>query len=461
MKSAVILAGMLAAGAGSRAAEPADVIRFANGDSVAGAWQGIAGPVLRWASPVFEGEVGFDMSQVLEIRRTAKLPEESGDHLATVRLHNDDVVHGKLASVDGDAVVLETAFAGTMRFNRKMVREVEIESISERTYRGPDSMNSWMLQTGKPAWQYRGGAFVSIGQGAIGRDAVMPETAIVSFDLAWRETLDFEIVLQSKEPAAGTPRTGYILKISRGNISLRNARTGGYLAGEMGALRELREQDRAKIEIRSNVKTGDVSVRVDGKLADVWKDNQAAKGAFGGALQFIAVNRSPVRISDIVVSKWDGKPDAPRLANGANRWRGVPDEEGEEETQEAEIPEVPAGRMLLANGDTLLGTVKEIDSGGVKIATSLGEVVLPVARLRSVTLEPAEIEKPLRRKGDVRAGFSDGSSLVFRLDAFDGGKISGTSQTFGMAEFFAGSFERLEMNLYNEKLNALRSAEKW
>jgi len=125
-----------------------------------------------------------------------------------------------------------------------------------------------------------------------------------------------------------------------------------------------------------------------------------------------------------------------------------------------ETPE-DEGRMELANGDSIDGEVLGIDDGMIKLKTSLGEFSIPVARLRTLVLKPVELEQPKRRNGDVRAWFSDGTSMVFRLDDVKDGAFVGYSQTFGTAAFKIGAFRRIEFNIYNAGFDSKRSGEVW
>ena len=154
----------------------------------------------------------------------------------------------------------------------------------------------------------------------------------------------------------------------------------------------------------------------------------------------------PLKISAIEVAPWDGIVDQtpePRLGM-LRRFEGL------NPAVSAPKKEVPKpGRMQLANGDSIDGEVKTIENGTITVATGLGEVKLPIARLRNISLKKVDLERCIRRNGDVRAWFPDGTSIVFRLDEVGDGSLKGSSQNFGSATFQIHAFNRIEFNIHN------------
>ena len=119
------------------------------------------------------------------------------------------------------------------------------------------------------------------------------------------------------------------------------------------------------------------------------------------------------------------------------------------------------GRMKLANGDSIEGKVKSIQHGKVTIDTSLGELSLPVARLRTIMLPKADYEEAIARNGDVRAWMADGAFLVFDFISSDKDTITGQSQAFGTATFRRNAFQKIEFNIHSWELDSLRKEPVW
>jgi hypothetical protein len=117
--------------------------------------------------------------------------------------------------------------------------------------------------------------------------------------------------------------------------------------------------------------------------------------------------------------------------------------------------------MELANGDSMQGEVTAIQEGVITLKSPLGDIRLPVARLRTIALTKVDPERCKRRNGDIRAWFPDGSSVVFRLDAVGDGTLTGYSQNFGTATFKTAAFNRIEFNIYDPEMEDKRLPEDW
>jgi len=416
-------------------------IHFANQDQLSGALESLVRDTLVWKSPILEKPTPFFTREVTELTLPAKPPVFSANHEAVLRLTNGDVVRGQLAGLGKDAVELDTWFAGRLVFKRSMVENLEIRELPKVFYQGPNGMEDWTA-SGDDPWIYQGNAFVSKRASNIGRDCKLPETCCISFELEWRSVLRLKLLLFTQNEG----ESGYEIGFQRRTVRFSKAGEHEWIGHTSGAA-ELQKNEKAQIEIRSNLKTGQFAFFVDGRMIDVWTDANVNRSDLGGGLHFVSEDRSPLRISAIRVTAWDGALDQqpPPKING-NSW--LPDDDADESSDGADVPKEE--RIQLRNGDRLNGEIVSIKEGIVTLKTSYGEVKLPVSRLRSMPLGTVDLEKPLRRKEDVRAWFYDGSSIVFRLDEAARGYLSGSSQNFGNARFKMEAFTRLEFNIYGK-----------
>jgi hypothetical protein len=115
-----------------------------------------------------------------------------------------------------------------------------------------------------------------------------------------------------------------------------------------------------------------------------------------------------------------------------------------------------SGMIVLRNGDRIDGQTLGIGEGSVRIKSPLGEFDLPIFRLRSIPLrtaaeaeDPVLTQMPILQDGDVRAHFTEGGHVTFKLLELDGNIAGGRSQTFGEARFDLSAFNRIEFNLYS------------
>jgi hypothetical protein len=228
----------------------------------------------------------------------------------------------------------------------------------------------------------------------------------------------------------------------------------------------LRENEKARIEIKASLKSGKIALFVDGGLIDIWQDDAVDRDRLGKGLHIVAQDGSPLRVSNIEVTGWDGYleelPDR-RLRfqgrfQGGFQLDGGFDGGGSPEPPKEEIPE---GRMMLRNGDMIEGEVLGIEGEEITLKTPFSEVKFPVARLKNIALSSESMETPKLYKGDVRATLADGSRIVFRLDHVEEDKLVAFSQNFGTARFRRDSFKRIEFNIHRTDMEAIRSRGDW
>jgi hypothetical protein len=453
---------ILLALAATATAAPESTVRFANNDVLTGTPEALSPALLVWKSPLLEESAAFHLDKVLEVSLPAGISGKTADHEAVVTLTNGDTIRGQLSSVDDENVSLDTWFAGRMTFKRVMVTGVVIEEKTDHIYRGPSGMDGWTQPKRSRAWTYGRSAFRSSAAGGIARDNVLADECVVSFDTAWKgDSIRLRVMLFSDDPNTDNPSSGYELSFQRGSVHLRNAKTQTFLGSAQS--QALMESDRARVEIRASKKTNRIALTINDRAVEVWNDPDAGKADLGRALHFIAGSPLPLRISNIRVAPWDGvieKMPEPQLGFGAMRF-GMQQGMKPSESPPPAVEKAKEERMELSNGDSLTGEVISIRDGTIAIKTPLGDVSLPVSRLRSLALKPVEAERSIRRNGDVRAWFPDDSSIVFRLDECGDGTLTGSSQNFGSATFDLSAFTRIEFNIYSRAYEDLRGKGEW
>lgn len=446
----------------AQAADTADSsVRFSNLDLLSGSLESLTTERLVWKSPILEKPVPFLLKNVLDLTLVAEQPEMKTKHEATITLTNGDMVRGQLASVTDATVELDTWFAGRMKFNRLMIRDVRISERPDFIYRGPTGLDGWTQSGDKPAWTYQNSAFRSTAAGSIARNVDLPDECSIAFDASWRGSFGLKLVFFSDDLASDHPSTGYEMTIQTRSVYLRSCKTQKFLGHTPNAV-TLQQNEKARIEVRASLKSGKICLFVDGQIIDVWTDPDVITNEIGRGIHFITQNDSPVRISRIEVGAWDGDVDQvppPRIAGGLRQFGNPGAFEMDEEPEPAAPAEKPnTERMELRNGDTLAGEVLSIIDGMITVKTPFREVKLPVEILRSVALKPVDLERCKRENGDVRAWFPDGSSMVFRLEAVTGDRLTGFSQNFGTADFKIAAFNRIEFNIYDPDLEEIRIA---
>lgn len=456
--SIITLAAVLALA--SAADEQPSLVRFSNKDQLSGKIESLTPDRLVWTSPILEKPTPFFLKDVLDLKLTPVWPKADARHEAILTLTNGDSVRGQLTAVSDDAVELETWFAGRLKFRRVMVSEIRIDERQQLIYQGPSGLDGWIQNEKPPAWTFKDSSLRANAAGGIAREVDLPAECVLAFDLAWRGNFGLKVILFSDDVKKDAPAGGYMMTFIARRVMLQNNKNQMQIGRPVMAV-ELQENEKVHVEIRASSKTGLVSLALDGKAFPAWKDPDFATSTFGHGIHFITTNNSPVRISDIKVSAWDGVvEEVPEQLNGLGmrQFGGFDIQENEKPVAEEESEK---GRMLLRGGDSLEGVVTSIDGDIITINTPLKELRLPIERLKSVALKPVDLERCKRENGDVRGWFPDGSSMVFRLDAVSAGVLSGSNQNFGSAQFKMTAFSRIEFNIYDPDFEDMRNTSGW
>ncbi len=235
-----------------------------------------------------------------------------------------------------------------------------------------DQPGRWVFSGSSWYWQ-------SKQQGcALIRESGMPERSVISFDLAWKNQLSLAFAFnadfakskgEEDEEANDAPARKKIRQFSPGD-PMEMVRTFGncniiqiysnYMMMARAHVDEegkptfqriqmsnqnirLDNRNHAKIEIRSNRTNGEFALYIDDEFvaqssADAMDPNgmqvNPLPAGKGGGYGFLSLsNENTVRISEIVLSEWNGMPDAARsmqvddedivlLTNGTDRFAG-------------------------------------------------------------------------------------------------------------------------------------------
>lgn len=445
------------------AEESSSLLRFSNEDQLPGSLESLSGEQVVWASPIQTKPTAFWLKEVLDMSLPAEVPLTKATHEATLTLARGDSVKGEIASVTDEAIELDTWFAGRMKFPRVMVREVKIADRPQLLFRGPSSLEGWTQSTEPAPWKFQNGSFRSLGAGSIGRDIELPDEFRLAFEAGWKSHFNLSVIFFSDDVSTEAPDNGYEMTFQGRSVRLQRCGNHNFVGSPTQGALDLQRDEKARIEIRASLRTKTICFYVNGKIIEIWKDEGLDREALGRAIHFVNQDNAQIKISGIEVAAWDGMLDeTPPAGNAfANRFRNL--EFGGEREEGGPVPKEKSeeGRMMLRNGDSVAGEVVSIADGMITLKTSFDEIKLPVSRFRSIALKPVSLEEPKRMPGDVRGWFMDGSSLVFRLDAFDKDRVKGYSQNFGTVDFSLKAFSRLEFNIYSPKLDALRRQNDW
>lgn len=451
------------------AQEDSAIVRFSNGDQLTGNLLALTDEKLSWKSQLLKVPAEFDLKYVLDLELPAGAPpaeRPAAAHEAILEMTNGDTIRGQLAGITDDQITLSTWYAEQLALRRVNVKSIKIVSVADTHYRGPNSIDEWTHGDGEDSWRFRSGVLHSESPAGIAREINFPDECVVAFDASWRGAFRPKIILFSNDITTSNPQAGYEMVFQGNSVHVKKAGSNNWLGHSTNA-GVLRENEKAHIEIKASLKTGKIALYVDGAIIDIWQDDAVEKEHLGKGFHIVSQDSSPLRISNIEVTGWDGYlDDVPeRRLRFQGRFQGGFELDGGgfggRGTPEAPKEEIPEGRMLLRNGDSIEGEVLGIEGEEITLKTPFSEVKFPVSRLKNIALSSDGMETPKLYNGDVRATLADGSLIVFRLDGVEEDVLVGFSQNFGSAKFRRDAFKRIEFNLYPKGGEPVRQRGDW
>lgn len=453
----------------SCAARDTAIVRFSNGDQLTGDLLALTDKKLSWKSQLLKVPAEFDLQYVLDLELpVSTLPAElpAAAHEAILEMTNGDTIRGQLAGITDDKITLSTWYAGHLALRRLNVKSIKIVSVADTYYRGPNSIDEWTHGDGGDSWRFRSGALHSESPAGIAREIDFPDECVVSFQASWRGVLRPKIILFSNDITTSDPKSGYEMVFQGNSVHVKKAGSNNWLGHSTNA-GVLRENEKAHIEIKVSLKTGKIALHVDGVIIDIWQDDAVEQESLGKGFHIVSQDSSPLRISNIEVTGWDGYlEDIPeRRLRFEGRFQGGFGLDGGGfgglETQEAPKEDIHEGRMLLRNGDSIEGEVLGIEGEEITLKTLFSEVKFPVSRLKKIALSSDGKETPKIYNTDVRTTLTDGSLIVFRLDGVEEDVLLGFSQNFGNARIRRDACKRIEFNLYPKGGEPVRQHGDW
>ncbi len=410
--------------------------------------------LLTLQSPSLQEKTPLNTAALLDMSLNGKPQTVEADHyaLATIKGHHQDphrdTLRGRLIALDEDTITLDTWYAGRLTLKRSLVHTLDIFSQSPTFYTGPNGPEGWVASSGsvKDNWTFKNRTMTSLTRRGIARKVQVPDRAKITVTARWKNTPYFRILFLSSEGKADYPETGYSLNIQQSRLTLfRNSpkqRNADIFNEGIDNMREI-EQTTVTIYLDRS-EEGTSAVYLDDKRIATWTDVDDTK-LKGEWLHFVPNRNSPLKLSDISVSQWDGalpvsEDDEP-----------LPDKKEDDD----EGPKLKGQEMRLANGDIVIGEIQKIDQDLVHLTTSFGDVKVPLRRIKNIMLAPVEDEDRMEIN-DVRAWFHEGGYVTIKLKSFDGETLSGYSQVYGDAEFKVSAFARIQFNIWDRSLDPAR-----
>lgn len=437
-------------------AQDQPLLRFTNGDSLPGSLLKVENGQLYWTSPVLKKDASFVLDEIQDLTLPFhETPQSKQDHVAHIRFNPDlrqqnekltgDIIKGELVAVTPENIILDTWYAGKMTLNRNMVQDMEIFDVAPTLYSGPLEEKDWK-RLPEDSWKFENHAYNNISGGSLAkRFKEMPDRFCFTFTASWKNRFSLQLLFGTDDDSDQNPDSHYMIVLDSGTSYMQkrssdaNAlgviRNGGMI-GEYKRDQIFQSKEKSQIKLYVDSTTGLFALYSDDSLIQQWNDvdQPVLKGK---AIQLrSSSSTAKINVSRMNLSPWDGV--LPLLDSETNK-----------NTIENPEPDKDEQRIILRNGDIVLGKVNKIENSKLSLKTRYNEIELPVSRIKRLALVPGEYDERLLQNGDIRAWFPDGNYITFRLESIaEDGKLTGFSQHFGTATFDPAAFTRIEFNLY-------------
>jgi hypothetical protein len=421
---------------------PSDCLFFRNGDTLYGKLVAVDPPdLVRWQHPDVSDPIDFNADRVLQI----DFPQQSSparhlDFPCSITLANGDALSGNFVSCDRQTVILDTWYAGLLQLPRRGVLSVAFVSRAPALFDGITGMDGWTRGKGVEAfsgnagdWVYRHGGFYADKPASIARDVKLPPLADIEFDLAWKGTLNLAVALytDSLQPILLTekdkgPDFGGFYSLRFLNsvfITLwpirknEPQRTLGDLV-----VPSLNNKDRVHVGVRASKEDRRIALYLDGSLVRDWIDPAGFVGE-GTGVRFVQNSTSPVKLSNLRVTKWNGVLD-------------------QGDTVSTEDP--AHDTVSVDSGAKVSGAVDTIARGRISLLTTNGMTPIALTRANAIEFARARSQPFKPAAGSVRATFAQGGVVTFELLSWRPDGVVVVSPDFGKATFDPAAFSRLQ-----------------
>ena len=404
-----------------------DTLSFLNKDQLHGILLGIGQDTgLRWQSPEARDPIVFKTGRLSLVKLDSHKAPGGANSGQRIGLTNGDEFPGNIVSLDDKTLLLDTWYAGRLSIPRAMLRRImPLSDAASTLYEGPTGLDGWSVGRGgaSRSWSFKDGSLIGTSYGTIGRDVKLPGLSSVQFDVVLRGNDPLSIGIYSDHPDSFG--NCYMLMLSNGYTQLQRYSRGAGTS-DLGStqMQNILRHEKSHIELRTNKDKKSIWLFVDDKMVKEWTDPAGFNGD-GGSIIFSCQPGTFVKVSNIKVTKWNGKFD-------------------DSSTQDARTD---TDAVQLANEDKVTGHLESIQDGKAKFSSDYAELNIPLERIEEVDLSTAHSDQAKLAPSDVRAYFPEGGSITMQLTEWDAKGCKGSSPNFGSASFSPDAFTKIMFNL--------------
>ncbi|MEO6034227.1 MAG: hypothetical protein ABIQ35_03130 [Verrucomicrobiota bacterium] len=352
------------------------------------------------------------------------------------RFVNGDEFFGTLLALNETDLELQTWFSGKLKTPRGRLRSIRFQAKGAAAiYEGPTSRDGWQFgrNPNSVGWEYRDGAFIGNSAGTLGRDLKLPDASRIEFDLSW--VAPFNLLFSIYTPVTdgfNYNTSCYMYYLTPGNISLQriSAGNGSTTLGRSEPIPAMLAKKKVHLEFRANKEENFLEVLVDGTPANQWTDSAGWAGKGSGVLLFAQMEGAGLKVSNIKVYEWDGKPGAEIATNTVS---------GEDQ-------------LYLVNRDKVSGKVLSLRDGKLQIATKGAALDVPLPRVTQIFFSSEMTNSVAPNPWEIQALVAGGGTISFALKNWNSETVSGQNKTFGKISLNSHSIRQIRFNPGKSKL---------
>ncbi len=375
---------------------------------------------LRLSAPQFEGEL-LVKAKALDV--VELVPKEESDGPDRVALSNDDVVVGDVVAITPEHVVIESKATGPIRISRRIITHIAFAQTN------PTMLASRFDKGELKPWEKRGAW--TIANGAAQNMSHGRQTLFAKFDQD--EAVTMEVKIQSMMQRylhcelvlfADTTDGAY----GRNSVSARLYSTNYYVMyTQNGSHHNLTSRSIGRLVQQATLR---FAYDPETSKARLWMDN-ASLGEYAIPAKltkgkFVMLNSQyPCRVSSI------------RVINGIVG----------PTPEETKAKATPAHVVRFANKDRVAAGEVGLADGVLALKTEFGDIASDVGRVASIAFRTEGLEKPRRRKRDVRVHTAS-SRFTLEFHQLTPEHLVGKSYYLGEVKINRACLKKIQFNLY-------------
>lgn len=375
------------------------------------------------------------------------------DHVAILELEDrfgyegeHGTLQGQLDELTEKSLTLSTDYAGSLTVDRSLVKSISITNSTTSLYTGPKSIEEWNAFGEAGTWKFSNSSLISnASRGSIAQDVGLPDKALLTFNLSWKVRPGLSLYLFADKADDEQPSSYYEIRLNSNYMYMQKSTPldSSRQLAKMPNTQLSFDSQSAEVAIYMDKNKGIFHVFVNGEKTYTFTDHSPSPEGFGSSIFFRNDNESRMLIKEIQVENWTNAIPTEEDQKAYSKLSG----EGQ--------------KILLANGDAVIGQIGEISNGLLSIETKYTPLKIPLAGVRDLHLPPVEENHPKAERNDIKAYFHDGGWVMIDVVKIDNSQIRGKNKAIGPCEFDIRAFKKLEFNVYEKPHQKLRQKDTW